>query len=115
MRTASIGVGVSSGAVTKTPLARSRVSHNARETSIIVDSERFVPIEEQTGGTTVRYSDWREVEPGKWVPGIELTWLHGSVHFRMNFAWLGTTRSGCCETPNRSRPRRRIRALSRGM
>ena len=29
----------------------------ARETSILIDAERFVPLEEQTGRTSVRYSD----------------------------------------------------------
>lgn len=69
---------------------RGYFSHGARETSITVDAERFVPLEEQTGRTTVRYSDWDEAGPGSWVPG-RIDVLNGSVHYRMNFAWLGNT------------------------
>ena len=47
---------------------RGYFSHAARETSIVVDAERLVPLEEQTGATTVRYADWQDVGGGKWVP-----------------------------------------------
>ena len=43
-------------------------SHGARQTVIVVDAERFVPLEEQTGATNIRYSDWQAAGPGKWVP-----------------------------------------------
>jgi hypothetical protein len=67
---------------------RGYFSHGARETSVMVDAERFVPLEEQTGRTTVRYSEWHEAGPGSWVPG-RIDVLHGSIHYRMNFSWLG--------------------------
>lgn len=63
-------------------------SHGARETSIVVDAERLVPIEEQTGATHVRYSDWQDIGQGKWIPRrIDVTGL--SAHYRMSFEWLG--------------------------
>jgi hypothetical protein len=67
---------------------RGYFSHPARETSIVVDAERLVPLEEQTGETAIRYSDWQEIGPGRWVPR-RIDVLGGSAHFRMNFAWLG--------------------------
>src|SRR5208337_3638365 len=63
-------------------------SQGARETSIVVDVERLVPLEEQTGGTTVRYSDWQDIGPGRSVPR-RVDVLGPSAHYRMNFAWLG--------------------------
>ena len=46
-----------------------------------------MPLEEQTGGTTVRYADWQDIGGGKWVPR-RIDVLSGSTHFRMHFAWL---------------------------
>ena len=63
-------------------------SQGARETSIVVDVERLVPLEEQTGGTTVRYSDWQDIGPGRSVPR-RVDVLGPSAQFRMNLAWLG--------------------------
>ncbi len=62
-------------------------SQGARETSIVVDVERLVPLEEQTGGTTVRYSGWQDIGPGRSVPR-RVDVPGPSAHFRMNFAWL---------------------------
>ena len=67
---------------------RGYFSQGARETSIVVDVERLVPLEEQTGGTTVRYSDWQDIGPGRSVPR-RVDVLGPSAHYRMNFAWLG--------------------------
>src|SRR5262249_54590082 len=67
---------------------RGYFAHPARETSIVVDAERLVPLEEQTGGTIVRYADWQNVGKDRWVPR-RVDVLGGSVHYRMNFAWLG--------------------------
>ena len=63
-------------------------SQGARETSIVVDVERLVPLEELTGGTTVRYSDWQDIGPGRSVPR-RVDVLGPSAQFRMNLAWLG--------------------------
>ena len=91
---------------------RGYFSHGARETSIVVDAERLVPLEEQTGGTTVRYSDWQDVGPGKWVPR-RIDVLSGSTHYRMNFAWLGDAvwllRSSESITPEATVPLTRTR------
>ena len=58
------------------------------ETSIVVDAERLVPIEEHTGATNVRYSEWQDIGQGRWVPRrIDVIGL--SVHYRMSFEWLG--------------------------
>ena len=64
------------------------LSHPARGTLIVVDAERFVPLEEQTCETTIRYSDWQEVGAGNWVPRqVDVVGL--SVHNRTHFNWLG--------------------------
>ena len=67
---------------------RGYFSHGARGTTIVVDAERWVPLEEQTGATTIRYSDWQEVGPGKWVPR-QVDVVGRAAHYRMHFAWLG--------------------------
>jgi hypothetical protein len=67
---------------------RGYFSHGARGTSIVVDAERLVPLEEQTGGTIVRYADWQNIGKDRWVPR-RVDVLNGSVHYRMSFAWLG--------------------------
>ena len=67
---------------------RGYYSHGAQETSIVVDAERLVPIEEHTGATNVRYSEWQDIGQGRWVPRrIDVIGL--SVHYRMSFEWLG--------------------------
>ncbi len=63
-------------------------SHQARETTIVVDTERLVPLEEQTGVTHVRYSDWQNIGQGKWVPR-RIDVIGPSAHYRMYFDWLG--------------------------
>jgi beta-lactamase regulating signal transducer with metallopeptidase domain len=69
---------------------RGYFSSSARETAIIVDVEKLVPLEEQSGATSIRYSDWREVSSAQWVPRrIEV--VGQSVHYRTHFAWLGDT------------------------
>ena len=67
---------------------RGYFSQGARATTIVVDAERLVPLEEQTGATTIRYSDWQEVGPGKWVPR-QIDVVGSSAHYRTHFAWLG--------------------------
>src|SRR3954463_6548211 len=49
---------------------------------------RLVPLEEETGGPTVRYADWQAIGKDRWVPR-RIDVLNGSVHYRMSFAWLG--------------------------
>ena len=48
---------------------RGYFSHGARGTTIVVDAERWIPLEEQTGATTIRYSDWQEIGPGNGCRG----------------------------------------------
>jgi|GEM_PF-4053209 len=62
-------------------------SHSARSTQILVDTERLVPLEEQTGTTTIRYSRWREVAPERWVP-LQIDVQSNTTHYRMHFSWL---------------------------
>jgi beta-lactamase regulating signal transducer with metallopeptidase domain len=67
---------------------RGYFSHRARQTTIVVDEERMVPLEEQTGATTIRYSDWQMVGPGRWVPRrVDIN--GSSAHYRVHFAWSG--------------------------
>jgi hypothetical protein len=63
-------------------------SHGARETTIIVDAGKLVPLEEQSGSTTILYRDWQEAGAGKWVPG-RIDVIGSSAHYCMHFAWLG--------------------------
>ncbi|WP_435008442.1 M56 family metallopeptidase [Tundrisphaera lichenicola] len=63
-------------------------AHPATSTSIVVDADRLVPLEEQSGSTLIRYADWREVGPGRWVP-LRVDVVGASDHYRMTFEWLG--------------------------
>jgi hypothetical protein len=67
---------------------RGYFSLSARQTSIVVDAERLVPFEEQTGEVTVRYADWRGAGEGKSVPQ-RIDVLGPSSHYRMHFDWTG--------------------------
>ena len=63
-------------------------SHSARESTIVVDAKRLVPLEERIGSTTIRYSDWQEAGGGQWVPR-QIDVIDSGLHYRMHFAWLG--------------------------
>ncbi len=65
-------------------------SDGASATTIVVDAERFVPLEEQTGRTAIRYSDWRETGDSQWVP-CRIDVVNGSTHYRMHFGWIAGT------------------------
>ena len=67
---------------------RGYFSHGARHTTIVVDAERWVPLEEQTGATNIRYSDWQAAGPGKWVPR-QVDVVGSSPRYRTHFSWLG--------------------------
>ncbi|MGC1276274.1 MAG: M56 family metallopeptidase [Planctomycetaceae bacterium] len=67
---------------------RGYFSHSAPRTTIVIDADRLVPLEEQSGGTTFRYSEWQEVAAGRWVPRQIEVIGHG-MHWRMRFDWLG--------------------------
>lgn len=76
----------------KDPKASFRVvgangGHPASETTIVVDAEKLVPLEEQTNATTVRYSEWRQVGDRLWIPG-QIDVLAPWGHHRMHFEWL---------------------------
>ncbi len=83
--TKSIGVEAGNGVENSW---RGYFSHGARGTTIVVDAERFVPLEEQTGPTTIRYSDWQEASAGTWIPR-QIDVVGRSAHYRTRFAWLG--------------------------
>jgi|GEM_PF-3933960 len=43
-------------------------SHPTRRVTLVVDAERFVPLEEQTDSSQVFYLDWPTTGSGGWVP-----------------------------------------------
>ena len=63
-------------------------AHLASESTIVVDAERLVPLEERTGPTAIRYSDWQEITAGRWIPR-QVDVVGSGAHYRMHFAWLG--------------------------
>lgn len=67
---------------------RGYFSHSTREVVVTVDKTRLVPLEEKSGPTTVRYSEWQEVSPVRWVPRT-IDVLKGKTHYRMHFEWAG--------------------------
>jgi beta-lactamase regulating signal transducer with metallopeptidase domain len=62
-------------------------SHGARETTLLVDATRMLPLEEQTGSATFRFSEWQETSAGKWIPR-RIDVVGASSHYRMHFGWL---------------------------
>lgn len=69
---------------------RGYFSHGANETTLIVDAERFVPLAERTGATTIRYADWLEPNAGRWAPR-RIDVMNSDMHYRMHFDWLGNS------------------------
>jgi hypothetical protein len=67
---------------------RGYFSHSSPDAVLQIEKRRLLPLEETLGGTTLRYGDWKEVEPGKWVPGL-VDVLHGETRYQMRFEWMG--------------------------